>query len=166
MLTDSEKLRIREEEIYREEVKNELSKNSKCKNSIFSFLDTQHGIFISSAIILPLCIWLFTVLQIHYSNTQVKTSHIEKLDHEITLRVSNNIQYLDRGGLDQFKTQIDSFSVYPQFSGIKVQGLMLELEKIVSKEERNNIAEARNVLISGNEQEVRQKLKIRSWYEE
>ena len=163
MLSDEEKIKIREEEIYREEVRESLF--SKKKNPFFSFLDTQHGVFIASAIVLPVFMWLFTVLQTHYLHIQTTNDYIEKLDNEMTFRISNYYSHIEQGSLVHFKSQVNKSFVFPQFSGVGIQGLMLELEKNVPEKERDEILKARKSLISGNEDEVLKLINIRGWYD-
>ena len=112
---------------------------------------------------MPICIWLFTTLQIHYSKIEKTTNYIEKLDNEITFRVSNYYNYLEQGSLVGFKAQINNNYLYPQFSGINVQGLMLELEKSVTESERSKIILARRALVKNIESDVRLTLAIRGW---
>ncbi len=163
MLSEEEKSKIREEEIYREEVKNSLLDKAVKRNPIFSFLDTQHGLFIASSFLLPMFIWLFTMLQVHFSSIEKTEAYIKKLDSEITFRVSNYYVHLDKGSFTSFETQINNSYLYPEFAGINIQGLMLELENRVKEREKSKITQARRAFINNDESNIRKSLNIRGW---
>lgn len=163
MLSESDKQRIRAEEIYREQVRKTLLTPER--RSWWSFLDTQRGLFVASSVVLPLCIWLFTALQAHYSTTEATQKAVVRLDNEITYRITNYWRYLQNGSVSAFVAEIDHRFAYPQYQGIKMQILMLELEKQLPQAQREPIAAARQALISGDKQRVHDSLMIRGWYQ-
>ena len=162
MLSEEDMNKIREEEIYREEIKSAL-KDSEERHFLISFLNTQHGIFISSAIILPFILWFFSFIQFHYSSATEERDLIKIIDYEISFRISNYYNMLDEGNLIGFKTEIDDRYVFPQFQGVGIQGLILQLEGLVTDKDKQEIITARTSLISGNNDDIKTNLKIRGW---
>lgn len=88
---------------------------------------------------------------------------IKQLDNEIVYRVSNCYGRLKSGDVTGFIKDVDRHYIYPQFSGVGIQGLMLQLESLVCESDRSGIATARNALISGNKVEIENSLRIREW---
>lgn len=162
ILSKTEMEKIRCEEIFREEVRSSLSNQTE-RNFIVSFLETQHGIFIASALVLPLILWFFAFIQSHYTSFKEEQVLMKTIDNEISYRISNHYSMIHNGNLRGFKTELDNRYVYPQFSGIGIQGLMLQLEDLVPDAQRKEIVDARKSLVSGDDKEVKSRLEIREW---
>ena len=164
MLSELEKEKIRAEEIYRNELRNDLKEKSENNgNVVLRFLDTQHGLFISSMVVLPFLLWFFAFVQNTYAEYNENKKLIEKIDYEMMYRVSNFENRLQSGDVIGFIEDIDRNYVYPEFSGVGVQGLMLQLEGLVGKTDRQQIVLARNSLISKDKTKIEESLRIRGW---
>jgi len=163
MLSEIDKDRILREELYRLEVRSRLDNDTKSSNPVFSFLDTQHGAMIVSAVLIPIFIWIFSTVQVYYSTKAAEGNYVSKLDSEITYRITNYDRFLTGGSLDKYKLTLDRENAFPQFAGFAIQGLMLELEKSLPESERVLVKKARMSLISGSEEEVLEALNIRGW---
>lgn len=164
MLSDEEKERIRAEEIYRKEVQKELiDKPKRSGNVVFSFLDTQHGLFVSSMVVLPFLLWFFAFIQNSYSEYEANQKLIRKIDNEMVYRISNNQGRLESGDVAGFIEDVDRSYIYQEFSGVGVQGLMLQLESLVSESDQEEIIVARNSLLSREKSKIESSLRIRGW---
>ena len=95
MLSDEAKTQISAEEIYRQEVREELERKSnkrKKKSSgarIWAFLNTSLGIWFLTTIVIGFATWAFT----NWQNNRYKEANnqqaIKQLDQEIALRLNH-----------------------------------------------------------------------------
>jgi hypothetical protein len=88
MLSDDEKARIREEEIFRAEVQKSLI--AKPSGRLLSFLNTSLGIWLLSTLVLGLFGWTFA----QWQATRANEEQIRKLDAEIETRLEAANAYL------------------------------------------------------------------------
>ena len=154
---------IREEEIYRHEVREELKIPKENESRLFKFLDTQHGLFIASAVILPFAIWLFTVLQSTYADDSAKRKLISSIDHEISFRVSQLSEDLQTKNPDLVISNLDTVNGFPQFEGFKTRALMVRLEALVPDTDKLEIVLARKALREKDIKNLVSRLRVRKW---
>ena len=146
MLTDSEKEKIRLEEIYRNEVRSELDKEKKVKQSrLISFFNTNLGLFILSTILLSGSAFVYQL----YESRKEELGKRELMENELRHRI-NTLQslgdtlywyqttdiYLAFNGNSQasgLKPEYYNFqSVYQEFSNWPVTRLINEMLEIKS----------------------------------
>lgn len=89
MLTEEEKRRIREEEIFRQEVRLSLEKRTKSKWAKFwAFLNTSFGIWLLSTVAVGLITWGYTQWEENHTKSIENRQLIRKIDLEIAARLS------------------------------------------------------------------------------
>ena len=90
MLSDDQKRLIREEEIYRAEVKNELEAKSQASRleRFCRFLNSPLGLWFLSALILSAGGLLYSVVADRIAAAKNNAAIIEKLDDEIACRLT------------------------------------------------------------------------------
>jgi hypothetical protein len=101
MLSEDDKMRIREEEIFRAEVQKELTTHNK--NRVTTFLNSSLGIWVLSTLVVGLFGWSYAQWQTSRQNIE----QINKLDAEIEARIQS-AQYRI-GNLDASSTA----TIYP-----------------------------------------------------
>lgn len=84
-MNENDKKRILQEEIYRLEIQEFLSKPKQSK--IWKFLNSSFGIFLLSSVVLAFITTLHTNYQISVAKAQTKNQKIEQLDNEISNRI-------------------------------------------------------------------------------
>ncbi|PSR56069.1 hypothetical protein AHMF7605_22485 [Adhaeribacter arboris] len=119
MLTPEEKERIRQEEIYRQEIRLDLDKQQETINfkkwaGWWKFVNTSFGIWLLSSVIVGAITFLYSENQKKYTEESKKQAQIDRLSTEITSRlyelfyvsseINEEFEYLVS---DQFR-QIDS----------------------------------------------------------
>lgn len=85
MLTDNQKLRIREEEIYRDEVRKSLVKPDGFFKRFYNFLNSALGLWILTTIVVGVFTWGYAQWQLSVQSRE----QINKLDIEIEKRFDN-----------------------------------------------------------------------------
>ena len=88
MLTDTDKQRIKEEEIFRAEIQRELIKP---QNKVIKFLNTSLGIWLLSTLALGLYAWAYSRIQA----TQQNEDTVRRLDIEIEARIASSALQLE-----------------------------------------------------------------------
>jgi cell division protein FtsL len=155
MLSDAEKERIRLEEILRNEIRNELAKNSAgttASSKFWKFLNSTLGIWLLSAIFISGAGGAFTYVQQRQAEKQKEHDVVERLDLEISYRFSQILLRLynltemthPRANLSNKHTVSEVKQVlqilhespsrtitplYPEFSGLGIPSLMAELKR-------------------------------------
>jgi hypothetical protein len=85
MLSEEDKQRIREEEIFRDEVRRTLAKGSS--SSKMAFLNSPFGIYLLSTVLIGLVSFAYTRWKEQYDASLAHREQIEKLQGEINFRV-------------------------------------------------------------------------------
>lgn len=85
MLTQKEKNKVRTEEIFRQEVRISLDKNSS-NNKIITFLNTNLGLFLLSTVLIGLISFLYTNWETKKSFQQINFEKIDNITDEVTFR--------------------------------------------------------------------------------
>jgi hypothetical protein len=164
MISEQEKQKIKYEEIYRKEIQKELSQHASSNiNRVLGFLDTQHGLFIASVVVVPIMIWFLSYVQAAYKKHSEEQRQIARIDNEMIYRISNFENRLKGGDVIGFIADIDRHYAYPEFAGMRTQGLLLQLENVICEEKRPEITSARKALISKDQQAIQASLNIRGW---
>lgn len=153
MLTDEEKQRIRQEEIFRQEVRETLGQDKKAVSfqaKLWKFVNTTFGIWLLSTVAVGLITWSFTSWNENKEKERITKESIRKLDVEIFVRVNNFSKLLESiNKLKQFMLAIDtldrsdlilSAGVFPEYKERTLGSLLLELQSLVPEEEKANIA--------------------------
>lgn len=95
MLTDEEKLKLKAEEIYRDEVRKSLSDNKRKSNSIWTFFNSGLGLWFLSTIVIGVFTYLFNEYKEDRKITAAQETKIRQLDLEIESRISQFWVHLD-----------------------------------------------------------------------
>lgn len=147
MLTETEKKRIREEEIYRIEVTKELVENkpppSRCK-ALIGFLNSALGIWLLSTVAVGFISWGYARIQDSNIRARANEETVSKLDVEI----ANRIRAFRRATADAKKKpelvtairNLDaSTPVFVEYDGRSLYSLMWELSRKVPKDEAEKV---------------------------
>ena len=117
-LTEEEKARIKAEEIYRAEVKDELEKAHSRKTDLWSILNSGFVLFLLSSVVVTLLSSLGTQTYNDYVQRKEKTELITKLNSEIAYRIAISLNVLSNiknnisGGENYSASDIYSNSCY------------------------------------------------------
>lgn len=114
-------------------------------------------------VVLPFLLWFFVFIQNSYSEYEINQKLIKKIDNEMVYRISNNQDRLKSGDVVGFIEDVDRSYIYQEFSGVGAQGLMLQLESLVSGSDQEEIIVARNSLLSREKSKIESSLRIRGW---
>lgn len=87
MLSEEEKVKIKEEEIFRIEVKNSLENPPK-KNKASTLINSAFGIWFLSTIVIGLFTFFFNEYNINQKESKERNTKIKQLDLEIESRIS------------------------------------------------------------------------------
>ena len=162
MLSDDKKKIIREEEIYREEVKKKLASDNVKKINI-PFLETQTGLFLASAVILPFILWVHSASVNYYQEYSEKEKLVKSLDAEIEYRISISEPYLENGNISFYLQELDTKYAFPQFFGTKMHALLSLLENEVPESEKQPLKLAKDYLLAEDKDNISSSLSIRQW---
>ena len=131
MLTDEDKEKIRTEEIFRDEVCNELANNSK-KLDVWEFLNSNFGLWILSSLLLTSLTWLYNEWQIKQHEVDANAERIFRLDCEIASRL--NRQSTDKASLPKLVlTAPGTDGVFPEFGQRNLKSIAFELTSLLNK---------------------------------
>ncbi len=87
-MTDEERKEIREEEIYRDEIRKSLSNKKEQTNKIWQFFNSSFGIWFLSTIVIGLFTFFFNNYIQNQKEKAERAQKIQKLDLEIESRIS------------------------------------------------------------------------------
>lgn len=172
MLTDDEKQRILEEERCRLEIRTKLeSQQSPRGGRLVRFLNSNFGLWLLSALFISGLSGVIAWYKEYLAESHRIKDRIERLDIEISYRLSQQVGLLDieyqdiQGGkpisqpapssqdyLDMSLTNQSSsqlLSLYPEFAGLSVSGLMAELRRYLDAPSRSEVDEALLTLTNG-----------------
>jgi hypothetical protein len=151
MLSSDDKKRIRAEEIFREEVRREVSRKKEA--GILSFLNSSLGIWLLSTIVVGVFSWSYTVWKESRSHAQESQEKIRRLDTEIAGRVRFLEGYLPSvkkredfwlalWAVDQPGDSRLSVTVFPEYHSRGLTALMWELRSNLPASESASIDKA------------------------
>jgi hypothetical protein len=157
-LTDQEQRVIQAEEIYRDEVRRKLSAIEPIKSRskrVLVFLNTALGIWLLSTVVVGVLTWSYAQLQENAKKTEVIRESTRKLHTEIVGRLDassaliegvqaqlvNNTGWRSRASLfSDVAHELDGRSpIYEEFSKRSLRSLLVELQQLVSAQERSEI---------------------------
>lgn len=127
MLSDEDKRRIREEEIFRAQVQAELSKARRPTTKgakIFEFLQSSLGIWLLSSVVLALFTAVFTKWADARAEQARKVQLILKLDEEIQARIEDATF---RGGVGYKNFDSSKCAIHREFEGRQTASLLREM---------------------------------------
>lgn len=144
-LSESEKNKIRLEEVYRQEVKKSFEENKSKKSSrIVTFLNTSLGIFILSTIFVSLFSWLYKEYSSYKMENDQKRVSLEKLKVEIPYRIS----YLKKANQHLFEKEFAQIFfmtsgmgryIFPEYENRTSFSLIYEYSKKTPNKEKGGI---------------------------
>jgi hypothetical protein len=105
MLTESEKQKIRAEEIFREEVRTELASKQPARSRIWSFINTSFGLWFLTTVIIGLATWSYSTMQERKKSAANERELLSKLATELAVRVA--------GCLDEITSEENEASTNP-----------------------------------------------------
>ena len=159
MLNEEEKVRIRLEEVFREELREEL-KTARAKTwrkRALAFFNSALGIWLLSSVALGLVTWTYARWTETLAKARENGEAVEKLDIEIAARIqrlesflvdgsSNATYFIALVSLDNPST-VDKLSpvVFPEFARRGLRSLLWELHTRVPISERPGVAAALKV---------------------
>lgn len=173
MLEEQEKNRIRLEETYRAEVRAELerTKSVNSKNHAWTFLNSAFGLWLLSAVLISGAGALITRYQAHQTETKRNTERVERLDIEISYRLSQVLIRLydvtDKSKDPKLgpnhtpedvtrvlalltEPRADKYPpLYSEFASIGLPGLMAELRRNLPESERPDVDRAIAAITGG-----------------
>ena len=164
MLTDEEKERIRQEEIFRSEVRITLNTPNDPRQRVWKFLNSPLGLWILSSIVVASLTWGFSNWQTSALEAAKRLQLIKRLDTEIVFRLRSGEKIIEsaktkeqlylaiitiNGGTKHLNFD---FGVFPEFRSRSMQSLLYELSSVVDKNVKPTIDGA--VLASWDLQDV------------
>ena len=154
MLSDEQKNRILDEEIYRIEVKKQLdSKEEKNENKLLSFFNSNLGLFILSSCVLSLITWGYTSYSNYLNVRAVEKAQMKKLEYEVGYRLEviskmtdtcyqediNNFRYAIKGDDTKENTKT---AVFEAFDKRGLFCLIYEYNILLDREMNKDVYEA------------------------
>lgn len=153
MVSTRDKRRIKEEEIFRDQVRKELSEKNEPKTPIKKwekFFNTGLGLWFLSLLCLASIPWGYTLYQGWRENHNRKTETIKKIRRELLTRIENlQLEIFQDSRTPEPKLDIKRYvsrlisapgndrSVIPEFANRSMQSLVYELTEITDGEEQN-----------------------------
>jgi hypothetical protein len=150
MLTDEEKLRIRAEEIYRDELRRALNGHQSPPGRLVRltrFLNTSLGIWFLSTVIVGVATFFAAQWRVSREEQSVNAAQVARLDLEIATRLDRFANAVN--GLVGFTAYADALaalnrpsdadpdgSAYPEYRGLALTSLIHELGARVPSEEK------------------------------
>lgn len=146
MLTNEERARFREEEIFRHEVRASLDTPRNSKQRAWKFLNSPLGLWMLSSVVVALLTWGFSQWQSSAAENVTRQRMTARLDVEIASRlragedvireaITNEQLYLGiviiNGGADHLNFD---FGVFPEFRRRTMQSLLYELRSVIKND--------------------------------
>ena len=156
MLSRRDKQRIHSEEIYRNEIRQQLDKKEKpsAKTKLWTFLNSTFGLWLLSTVAVGFITWSYTEWTKNKTEKSGKAELIRKLDSEITGRISFLEASLNKNDivLGVFFDSLYKFfnrnkdsnedTVFEEFNNRNMRSLLIELSQIVPESEKPEIYKA------------------------
>ena len=133
------------------------------KKKMIPFLETQSGLFLASAVILPFILWIYSASVSYYQEHSEKEKIIKSLDAEIEYRISISKPYLEKGNISFYLQELDTKYAFPQFSGTKMHALLSLLANEVPESEKQALELAKDSLLAEDKDNISSSLSIRQW---
>ena len=169
LLSDRDRQRIREEEIYRQEIRAQLAREDeprKLVNRAWKFLNTPLGLWLLSTVMIGFLTWGYATYQQHRVQALKEAEVRKKLSLEIVLRVRQFGGLLaqekdkikgNRKGFEDLKTYLasikrtlkpkEAISGMLEFRDRALPSLVWELMSVVSEDGRDSVDEAFNTSV-------------------
>lgn len=161
------KAQIRNEEIYRRLVIDELEKSrapTTILGKLSKFFQSSFGGFVASSLLLPFGLWLFTGLQAHYARVDTTQKSVAQIDREITFRLRLTSNLLCDGATSKFVNDFsNATSAYPEFRGVNTFALLMQLSENLPESARPPVDRAVHALIKEERAELIEGLAARNW---
>jgi hypothetical protein len=184
MLDDETKNRIRAEEIYREEVRKDLSYPKSVRKQIWSLLNSPFGLwFLSSVVLAGLLFAINSLQQSEKERSEVRQT-INSLALELQERFSVSATAIEKGSSNNsYSVAIGRLNqateIFPKFRNRSFASLLQELALVVVKSKKAPVEAARksamdlaaianeinNHTIAGKSIESEKLAKIKAFYE-
>lgn len=141
-LSENQKALIEAEEIYREEVRNDLRSSHRPKGfllKLFAFFNTSFGIAIWTAILVPASVALYAWRENSYITKRENQLTIQRLDREIAARLigAEKEVHQSENGRDLKATvrriNSTSRSLLPEYNNRELISVLLDLEILLGK---------------------------------
>ena len=156
MISEQEKEKIRQEEIYRREIRQEIAKTAQrdtFTQKIWAFLNCPLGLWFLSTIAIGIISWSYSQWQANQVQIQEYQKQRRKLNMEVASRIQTfknflanaqnkeqlyySISFLDDPEVDRF-----NLFIFPEFRKRSLRSLLWELNELVEKDEQADINEA------------------------
>jgi hypothetical protein len=165
MLTEGEKIRIRNEEVFRTEVCRELE--AKKPRSLWTLLNSSFALWFLSSVVLASLTTVFTYYQAKRAEQGRKIEIERRFETEINSRISLALRgahfdqsriahgkeyspesiyitaqsYLDNS-FTTSSSSLQDFSVYPEYKGRTFRSLVSELRSVVNRARQSDLTNA------------------------
>jgi hypothetical protein len=157
MLTKEDQERIRQEEIFRQEVRESLQEAKRpyaVGGRIWAIVNTSFGIWLLSTIVVGLFSWAYTNWEQRRSKQHEQNELIRKLDVEIPVRLQTSESLFDSASraagyysaMRSLRVPPDAIIVFPEFRDRPITALLSELLQQVPAAEKAEINEALRTL--------------------
>jgi hypothetical protein len=163
MLSSEEKNRIRAEEVFRQEVRRELS--TKKDGKLLTFLNSALGIWLLSTIVVGLLSWSYTVWRDSRASASQTAETIRRLDAEIASRIHFLQSYLPSVQkredfwtalwmIEQPRDAHLTLTVFPEYNSRGLTSLLWELRTLTPELQKPPI----NAAIAGAQRLSRERV--------
>ncbi len=140
MLTDTDRERLRHEEIFRAEVRSSLERPSSAGQRMWRLLNSAFGLWVLSSVVLAFVTWSYSHWQASATNEANRRALIGRIDTEIAGRLRNGEALVRtaqtkeqlyvalvaiNGGAEHINFD---FGVFPEFRRRSLQSLLYELQ--------------------------------------
>ncbi|MBV9928532.1 MAG: hypothetical protein JOZ96_26185 [Acidobacteria bacterium] len=162
MLTEDDKKRIREEEVYRQEVRRELEAEKPGPSGgqrLWEVFNKPLVLWFLSTILVGFISWMYASREAQNKELSQRTEAIRKLDREIRNRVGGSLKYLDKPQqghqplppydvFDGVLLSLDknngeyAASLYPEYKDKGFQALVTDLKGLVGDDEQADLEKA------------------------
>lgn len=140
MLTDADRERLRQEEIFRAEVRSSLNRPLSLGHRSWYLLNSAFGLWVLSSVVLAFVTWSYSHWRASSTEESNRRALIRRIDSEIAGRLRNgealvrtastNEQlYIALVAINGGARHINfDFGVFPEFQGRSLQSLLYELQ--------------------------------------
>jgi hypothetical protein len=156
MMNDQDKERIRREEIYRQEVRQEIAESAQRKTfrkRIWAFMNSPLGLWFLSTVAIGMLTWSYSQWQANEAREKEDQQHARRLYMEVVMRIKSVGNLLANAqNKEQFFGAMSildnptlgnlSFSIFPQFRNRSVRSLLWELALLDKAKELDRIESA------------------------
>ncbi|XKE46110.1 hypothetical protein LG302_02940 [Halomonas organivorans] len=166
-ISEDRKREIRAEEVFRAEVRHELATQARQDHGVMgkiaAFMDTKHGMFFASSVLLPLLVWFYSYATNYYASQADRQQYHEKLEYEVQARLSRFSGKLESGNVTGFREDVDRDHLYPQLAGYGMEMLLVELARTAPGDEVIALEDIRKAMDEGDAQRLLALLDQHGW---